>query len=315
MQITLNQLLDFPNEPFYSHIKNKYGENSDFDPIKIIDEVEGTTTDNIFEWIEWLNWHLQIKDFVDWNNCAGNYVNKHINSCTDANVLYWLMLNNPEVRNEHNLKHYINLYDQNKDKKYPDPFALWSIMPKIQNKHWSEYFFVKQFQPSAKPYSTKVLVQNIPNLKPGIKTEFLTKFIEMPHSSYDIMRLLLIDDSLQTEENYAYFRSLSPKPYEICRLLLQRAQSESPYSYCVESDSFNWFLFYVESNGDIYLLIYTMNRILREIANFKCNKFFWSEFLTYLYPDLNHLDTIILDCENLILKNKWNKLKHKVFEI
>jgi hypothetical protein len=315
MEITLNNLIEYPNEPFYSQITTRYGENKPFSPIKIIDEIEGVTINSAFHWIEWLNWNMQNVDFVKWNALSSKYVNINIDECDDLEILYWLMLNNPEIQNKNNFKHYINLFENSEIDFLQKPFDLWAFIPKLQDKYWSRYFLNRNYIISEnKDYPSSLLADYIPRLKPEIKQDWIDKFFKMDHSSKDVMELIIWDDSFYSSKYLDYFRELNPPPAQIGRLILQKARKDSVFLYYDERTKKYWFQYFLDKKGSLFLIIYTMHKVLEKVVNHNYNLLFWIDFLHFINPDLKSIENQIKQNNNITLKGKWAKVKAELFK-
>jgi len=314
MEITLNNLIEYPAEPYHSYILKKYGENGKFDPIKIINEIPDLSINSAFYWIEWLNWNMQNVDLVEWNSLSAKYINKNIEKCTDVEVLYWLMLNNPETQTKKNFNHYIKLFENSEIDFLQKPFDLWAFMPKLHDKYWSKYFLNRNYIISEnKDYPSRLLVDYIPRLKLEIKQDWIDKFFKMKHSSKDVMELIIWDDSFYSTKYLDYFRELNPSPAQIGRLILQRARKDSVFLYYDENSKTYWFQYFLDKRGSLFLLIYTMHKILEEVKNHNYNLLFWIEFLHFINPALKSLEKQIELSNNPTLINKWAKVKAELF--
>lgn len=315
MLITLNNLLEYPNEPFYSYILAKYGENGRFDPIKLINEIPDLSINSVFYWIEFLDWHMEKVDFVEWIDFSAKYLTKNFEKCNDIEILYWLMLTKPEIQTKKNLNHYIKLFENSEIDFLQKPFDLWAFMPKLHNQYWSNYFLSKNYIISEnKDYPSSLLADYIPRLKLEIKQDWIDKFFKMKHSSKDIMELIIWDDSFYTSKYLDYFKELNPSPTQICRLILQRARKDSVFLYYDEKTKTYWFHYFLDKNGTIFLLIYTMNKVLEKVKNHNYNLLFWIEFLHYINPKLGEIEILIEKSCNFILQNKWKKVKAELFK-
>ena len=314
MEITLNNLIEYPAEPYHSYILKKYGENGKFDPIKIINEIPDLSINSAFYWIEWLNWNMQNVDLVEWNSLSAKYINKNIEKCTDVEVLYWLMLNNPETQTKKNFNHYIKLFENSEIDFLQKPFDLWAFMPKLHDKYWSKYFLNRNYIISEnKDYPSRLLVDYIPRLKLEIKQDWIDKFFKMKHSSKDVMELIIWDDSFYSTKYLDYFRELNPSPAQIGRLILQRARKDSVFLYYDENSKTYWFQYFLDKRGSLFSLIYTMHKILEEVKNHNYNLLFWIEFLHFINPALKSLEKQIELSNNPTLINKWAKVKAELF--
>lgn len=315
MEITLNNLIEYPAEPFHSYILTKYGENGNFDPIKIINEIPDLTVNSVFHWIEFLDWHMENVDFVEWIDFSAKYLNKNFEKCNDIEILYWLMLTNPVTQTKKNFNHYIKLFENSEIDFLQKPFDLWAFMPELHNQYWSKYFLNKNYIISEdKDYPSSLLADYIPRLKPEIKQDWIDKFFKMKHSSKDVMELIIRDDSFFTSKYLNYFRKLNPSSAQIGRLILQKARKDSAFLYYDEKSKTYWFQYFIDRKGTLSLLIYTMHKILEEVKNHNYNLLFWIEFLHFINPDLKSIEKQIEQSNNQTLKSKWANVKAELFK-
>lgn len=315
MKITLNNLIEYPSEPFHSYIHTKYGENGDFDPIKITNEIPDLSVNSIFYWLEWLNWNMQNVDFIMWNSLSSKFINKNMDECNDVEIIYWLMLNNPQIQTKKNLKHFIKLFETSEIDYLQKPVDLWVFLPGLHNQYWSNYFLNKNYIISEnKYYLASQLADYIPRLKPEIKQDWIVTFFKISHSSKDVMNLIVWDDCFFTSKYLDYFKSLNPTPAQIGRLILQRARKDATFLYYDEKTKSYWFQYFLDKKGTLFLMIYTMHKVLEESMNHNYNLLFWIEFLHFINPDLKSIEKQIEQSNNHTLKSKWTKVKAELFK-
>jgi hypothetical protein len=314
MEITLNNLIEYPAEPFHSYIITKYGENGNFDPIKIINEIPDLSINSIFHWIDFLDWHMENVDFVEWIDFSAKYLNKNFEKCNDIEILYWLMLTNPETQTKKNFSHYIKLFENSEIDFFHKPFDLWALMPQLHNQYWSIFFLKREnIINENMEYPASLLADYIPRLKPEIKQDWIDKFFKMNHTSKDVMELIIWDDSFYTSKYLDYFKELNPSPAQIGRLILQRAQKKSVYLFFDKKTTY-WFQYFIDRKGSLFLLIYTMHKVLEKVVNHNYSLLFWIEFLHFINPDLKSIEKQIEQSNNFTLKSKWANVKVELFK-
>src|SRR3989339_1426269 len=312
MLISLENIIETPDEQYYSHIIENYGEEGLFDPVEISKKMSDNSVNSIFKWLEWLDWRVQNIDYEKWNTEISNFINTHFNKCSDLEILYWLLLIKPNTQVNVNFQYYIKLYEKDYiETDFQKPFDLWICLFNLHSHYWSEYFLARKYVVSTDTdYPNSLIAELIPRLiNQKIKNKWIEKFFSNTPNSRDFLSLLINDDSFNTPKWFQYFKELNPSSFQICLLILRKAEQSNIFTSPEDSKDLFWFNYYKARKGDLFLLIYTMNRVLSGTANHCYNLKHWVEFLTFIESDFNIIEIKVRESENTILQKKWANVK------